>query len=72
MSGVAIIAATIPAYLAAGIALLLGMGWVASLTLMIGTGVAITLGMGACLTLRSSQNDPAADLGQAIRAQSQI
>jgi hypothetical protein len=66
MSAAIVIAALIPSYLAAGIALLLGLGWVTSLALLIGMGMAITLLLGMCTGRRSTSTDRVVDVGQAL------
>ncbi len=38
-----VFAAAIPAYLAAGVALLMGAGWLVALAVLSGTGIALTL-----------------------------
>lgn len=54
-----ILIAAIPAYLAAGIALLLGSGWLMALGVLMGTGVASTLLLALVLILRPARRSAA-------------
>lgn len=48
--------ATIPAYLAGAVALLMGAGWLASLGILMATGTALCLLIGLAVALRPTQD----------------
>lgn len=55
MGAAIVFVATIPAYLAAAVALMMGAGWLASLGILMGTGTALCLLIGLAVALRPTE-----------------